>query len=184
MKNQFKINTQVQIINPEFLVRCGYNETLESATEKLKKEFKDEYEMSIEDMLYDHFDFLYDDKNENINTVNSIISKLARVYNRTVLNFGGKERKVFTERKEEYLNKKVFIISDAKKIHKSGYYVPSNGGSGSYLYDYEPPYLENIKTHVFYNINEVPLSPDLAFNVFNVLNDLWIERKNIRIINE
>lgn len=50
-KSKFQPGTKVKILNPEFFVRCGYPETIESAKEKLKEEFENDNNQKLEKFL-------------------------------------------------------------------------------------------------------------------------------------
>ncbi len=169
---RFKKGDKVKVINPDFFVRCGYPETVESAEKKLEEWFKKEYGESLFIFLQKKFPFLSKNVGPDLIDWDSygtrkIISFVAREYNKNALKFGGTERRVYTKHDSRYKDKICEIVSEKPIIKKSGVY--RHGYSSNYLEgEYEPPYLDNVKTHVFYEIKK---------NIFDV--DMWIESCNI-----
>ena len=169
---RFKKGDKVKIINPEFFVRCGYPETVESAEKKLEEWFKKEYGESLFVFLQKKFPFL--SKNVGLDLIDwdsyetrKIISLIARAYNKNVLKFGGTERKVYTEYNSRYKDKICEIVSEKPIIKKSGIYRYGYGNND--IEDgWEPPYLDKVQTHIFYQIEK---------NILDV--DMWIESCNL-----
>tara|TARA_R110000772_G_scaffold249530_3_gene364033 strand:- start:20544 stop:21083 length:540 start_codon:yes stop_codon:yes gene_type:complete len=175
-----KIGRRVKIINPEFLDRCGYNETLETATEKFKETFKAKYEEPVSLFLKKSFPFLSFKEHE----INTIISQLAKSYNRTILKFGGKERKLFTKVISEYKNLECSIEA-GPKTHITGTYSPGHSHSYFDEYDWEPPSLYNRKTHVFYEVSIIGKSFPHIEKTFplNGMKLYWVEKTNLEFID-
>lgn len=195
-KSKYKAGTKVKIINPEFFVRCGYPETVESAREKFEKYFLEKHGKSVRYVLHDLFDHNDTDVLKFIGTFfneweeEKIINIMTRAYNREVLGFGGCERRVYTERKPEYEGEIMYIQNyEHPLIKKSGDYVHGHSGySCDGEYDYEPAYLENVKTHVFYPVDYGEPNAKSG-NIFRPLHMLmedrkWIEKTNFEIIEE
>jgi len=157
-KNRIKIGDYVRIDNPEMFVRCGYPLSIED----MRKEIVDNRFVDIENFIIsivhgedrlNDFNFTnpYFDKNSYLNnsesaTTRTIINALAYELLRH-RNFGGSERSIHTKAVED--NKgKIFQVTGTKMcvtgnyIHGSKCYDNWNGG-----YEYEPPYLENQKSH-------------------------------------
>ena len=127
----------VKVVNPEFLVRCGYPSTIENAKNKLSEVFKEKNKRTISKFLGQSFTSLKEDD------IDKIINIVARSYNKNVLHFGGVERKIYKDVIGQYEGKKFRIISNKPKIHKTGIY--QCGHTTCYHdEDYEPPYLSNI----------------------------------------
>jgi hypothetical protein len=190
MKNKNIIRTGdiVRIINPEFFIRCGYNLCLKDLIDKFEKERMDEIENFIDVFLGDE-----KGKNELIKlgirktnpkefsrTGKEIAKALAYAY-MIKHSFGGKERKIFTERKEEYINTD-FMVCDIR-YHKTGIYFPPSGGYDSYFneYDYESGGLKNEKTHKILELFPVYNNPKFV----SVLSPTFkIESIHVEKINE
>ena len=175
-KQSFRKGDKVKIINPQIFVRCGYPETIESAGEKMEEWFKEKYGKSLESHLLEFFPFLSDPLiseykiilKESSFDFDKIKESFYRAYLKNELNFGGRERMVYTKHEPQLEGKICKIISKKPMIKKSGIYVHSSGGCGPDD-DYEPAYLGNVKTHVFYEI--APIG--------EYQRDRWIERENL-----
>jgi len=181
-KNIIRIGDTVKIIDPEFFIRCGYNLCLSEVTEKIIKERKEEIEQFIDKFFKfnmipnEIFGFMSD---ENISDTGKEIAKALAYKQIQLEGFGGKERKIFTETKEEYKNK-LFKVTDIK-YHQTGTYYPPSGGYSYYSddWDYESGGLKNMKVHkILY------LWPyDIGF--FDIpFGDLSIETIHVEKINE
>ena len=94
-KSKYQTGVKVRIINPDFFVRCGYPETVESATEKLEQAFLEKHGRSIKHVLDDMFNFNHDKEPDykGLKFIGSffrgweeekIISIIARAYNRNI----------------------------------------------------------------------------------------------------
>jgi len=155
-KNRIKIGDYVRIDNPEMFVRCGYPLSLED----VRKEIKDKHFIDIEKFIisivhgkekvedFNLTNILFD-KDAYLNKAKSsqaIINILAYEILRQ-RNFGGRERKIHTKTVEENRGK-IFQVTGTKMC-VTGNYVAGSGSQNYYSgeYDYEPPYLENQKSH-------------------------------------
>ena len=176
-KQSFKKGDKVRIINPQIFIRCGYPETIESAGEKMEKWFKEKYGKSLESHLLEFFPFLSDPLiseykiilEESSFDFDKIKESFYRAYLKNELNFGGRERRVYTKYEPQLEGKICKIISEKPMIKKSGNYVHSSGGRGPDD-DYEPAYLRDVKTHVFYEVVSYELNPFFSE---------WVERENL-----
>lgn len=180
-KEIFRKGDNVEIINPEVFVRCGYPETVESAEEKLSDYIKENFGVSLEQHILNNFPFLKDPLldepliilNEARYDTSKIINSIARAYLKHELNFGGNERRVYTEYNEKLKGVSGTIVSDKPLIRKSGTYIHSSGGrSGWHDDDFMPAYLSDIKTHMFHCVRVVQ-------NGFS-FGDSWIARENLK----
>lgn len=184
---KIKIGTLVKIINPEFLVRVGYPETVESAREKMEKHILATKYKSISDILLENFEFISDDRNGYNWCIERIKNTLAREFNSNELNFGGKERKIYTRRIDD-LQDIEFTIKDPPIRKVTGTYVHACGGYDYYgEYDYEPAYLEGSKHHIFYKLNYYHggfpyLYPKIHVDSQFYNGDFYIEKCNLEII--
>lgn len=150
-KEVFRVNDKIQIISPNIFVRCGYPLTKELAIKNLvsfeeKKKIADLVGVYLHNDDQDNLEPIWDElSNGNRSSAYyDILDKFALLKMRQN-NFGGSERKVYTELKPEYLNAVGSIIS--KKCVQSG--IHSNGGN---YYEREPNYLANQKTHIILDI--------------------------------
>ena len=93
--------------------------------------------------------------------------------------FGGSERKIFTELKSELKNKEFRVIS--KSIVNTGIRVSGRSYRGfDDLYDeYEPPYLDNQKSHVILDVEEI--FNDYNFHTKNILR---IEEIHVELVKD
>lgn len=174
--NIIRVGDWVEIINPEFVIRCGYPLTFEDARNYIKKEFIteiNEFKIKLENKFRPikndvnnkfkislDLNNLIDDKLTN-KIVNAIAYDYLR-YNR----FGGNERKLYIKQVEECKGE-ICLVSRIK-IVKTGKYFSPSGGYDSYSgeYDYEPGGLTNEKTHklleichcIFYQSEVLPIS--------------------------
>lgn len=161
-KEKIKYGDTVRIVNPYFFVRCGYNDTLEKQSEEILKNH--EYDlMSVLKKITP----LIDRDSKQFNVILKELAYLKCQQNK----FGGSERKIFTELKEEFKNELFSVIN--KKIHKTGNYVSGRyyGSYGDEM-DYEPAYLEKEKTHVILEV--APINSSLKCYGF-----YFIEQANV-----
>lgn len=176
-KQSFKKGDKVRVINPQIFVRCGYPETVESAGEKMEEWFKETYGKSLKSHLLEFFPFLGDPLIDEYKIIlkessfdfNKIKESFYRAYLKNKLNFGGRERKVYTKYEPQLEGAICKIISEKPMIKKTGIYQHASGGYGLGE-DYEPAWLSNVKTHVFYEV--------IPHNLFPFLSE-WIERENL-----
>ena len=160
-----RVDDIVRIDNPEMFIRCGYPLCINDMCEEIEKHFKN----VIEDLIYsvsNGDEFVRRDDRENHSdkwgTIRPILHSnddYGRIYRELAYrrlqgkNFGGNERKVFTEKVESVRGKKARVVGI--KFVKTG--IRHNGYSGyDYSYgnhDYEPPYLSDEKTHKILQID-------------------------------
>lgn len=171
-KEVFRICDQVKIINPEFFVRVGYPFDKEYAIRNLISEKE---KSTLRELL--GFSLLYSERHQRTEkTYFEMLDRLA--YHKLQLaRFGGSERKIFTKRKEEFLNKEASVLT--KRVVQTGIreyysdYDPEEDRNGGYYG------LANQKSHVILEIN--------SFDRDEITSGpyLWIEEKNVeKIKNE
>lgn len=135
-----KIGDIVRVLKGDVLDRVGYEETVESARLKMNDAINVLHGYTPEQMLCAGFPFLtHKDSGD-------VLDLLARAYNKNTLRFGGNKRKVFTTHVPEYDRQFAKIVGRVTK--QTGTY---NAGSG-YGDDYDPPFLSDQKTHVFFEL--------------------------------
>ena len=137
-----RVGDIVQINNPECFVRCGYPLSLDDVCEEIYQLYSDKIERFIDEIVK-----VDENKTPRFTVTRTtqkpyekIVRKLAYIRMRNK-EFGGNERRIFTERRESLKDAEAEVIKI--KIVKTGDYVKATGGYG----EYEPPYLENQKTH-------------------------------------
>lgn len=158
-----RIGDVVCIDNPEMFIRCGYPLSLDDAC----KEVEEKFGRVIEDLIHsvqclDEFvpadeKGVYQDGSMwptcvkipslDRNKQYSDLVKTLTYYRLVGKNFGGNERKIFTQLEEGLRGRKASVVGI--EFVKTGIRHPASGGYDYYSggYEYEPPYLENEKTH-------------------------------------
>lgn len=170
-----KRDDYIKIINPIFVMRTGYELTPQKIQEEILKDDdkKQEIFRFLEKMGCNISSAIsvWGEKFEDKKIVRDISWALA--YRLVEQNgFGGKERKLFTETKDQHRGVICRVLG--KKVVRTGIY--HNGGGGhSYDGDYEytPAYLEDVKSHVLLNVM-------LKEDEWSIVgDDHWIEDKNV-----
>lgn len=151
MKNKivYRYGDKVKIIAPELFIRCGYPKTIESETKIVIDEQGDQIKKMFKELGIKEIGF-----NSDI-YISRTFKKIAReiAYCRLKQNgFGGSKREIYTNIVPE-LKGKIFEVVD-KRCVKTGDYNSPNWCHDWYygVYDYEPGYLSNVKTHVILEI--------------------------------
>lgn len=182
-KNIIRVDDLVKIKHPEFFIRCGYNLYLPEVTDQIIEERSEEIEEFIDkffgiDRKSPEYKFLKQDKISN--TGKEIAKALAYAKLRRE-KFGGRERKLFTEMKEE-LRGSIFKVTGIK-IHKTGTYFAPCGGYDYYSgeSDYECGGLDNEKTH---KILEVFVARNSAIFMYKLAPLLQIEAIHVEKIHQ
>ncbi len=175
-KHVFKAGDKVRIINPEFMTRVGYSLTPQIVVDEIRNN-PDQIKL-IRDFLNTFglgagpSEFLL-----NTNEADWYDDIIYRLAYRTVKKrgFGGSERKIFVERKEECLNQIFRVFT--KKVVRTGVYQSGSGGYDYWgEYDYCPAYLENVKSHVLLEV--YPDDNCLKIEGCGV----FIEEKNVELV--
>lgn len=177
--NIIRVDDMVKIINPIFVIRCGYPMSLDDA----RKEIIEEYSKVIDDLVYSVRQgnkFMISKNGYYENGSCALLNKEeyqkdnykhykivdALAYERLISkNFGGNTRSLHTEIKEELkgIEARVLSIQYVKtgiRVPSSRYYDSYNGG-----YEYEQGYLDKCETHKILNIGVIRQS--------NKLWDAW-----------
>ena len=188
--NIIRVGDIVRVINPEFFVRCGYPLDFYSAKDIVRQKFSTHIAQFMSEIGFRSaptnpvFKFYTKEESDNKDyTVEKIISALAYEYV-AKKGFGGKEKKIYTNRKEEYLNKEFRVIE--KKVRCTGTYYPSSGGYDSWSgdYDYECGGLDGGGTHIILTVEEFVRLNNGEIETIHYGNDLKIERTNVEKVIE
>lgn len=178
-KQVYHIHDKVKIINPAVFIRCGY-----PLTKNLIKEHHITEEEKLKIMkLVESFGLLkYPAEVTNYVESNGYYEKILDIIAGGRLKqkgFGGRERSIHTQNREELRGFLGHI--ESKKIVKTGKYCPgsSRGYSYFYDYDYDPPYLEHEKSHVILSLSIY--DPKRLSNQIAPYETIWIEEKNVEI---
>ena len=152
----------VRIDNPEMFVRCGYPLSIAVVREQVQKEYGQEIEDFIDrvafgkhanDNLLVPYHTVFKQGDRLSRSTRQIIDALA--YERIkVQEFGGKERKIYTEYAEA-MKGKIFKIIGAKTCMTGHYVAPSGGYDGwTGECDYYPGYLDGQKCHRILHLDD------------------------------
>lgn len=142
--NVIRVDDYVKIVTPDFFIRCGYPLTKEIVKETLLTKEKKLKILQLLEIKTETLDFIEENK-----TYQKILDELA--YHILKQNeFGGKERKIYTETLQDLTNKEYRVIS--KSVKKTGFYKPSSY-YGYYEPEYEPAFLEKEKGNVILTLN-------------------------------
>lgn len=193
-KNLIRVGDRVKIVNPEVVMRWGYPLSKKIVRDTMiTKEQKDALITMmrvfngstptpiVQELPHDLFDMQDDEVPMNIDydTYDKILNELAHKILKDK-GYGGNERKLYTTMKES-LRDKVGCVHE-RIVVKTGTHV---GGGGSYSYngdfDYEPPYLDNEKTHVLFKFIPNYNYRDGICQEINTFG-AWIEKKNFEKI--
>jgi len=187
--NVVRVGDIVQIVEPEFFIRCGYPLSFQDAYEIVKEKYTDsvhkflvETEFRQERTNHLGFPILSLDPPSKDWTIQKILKALTYEY---VANkgFGGEDKKIYTERREECIGKKYKVKE--KRVVKTGTYYPSFGYYDSWTgeYDGECGGLAGGGTHIILTIAPV-MGQDNSVYVYADYSDLQqIERIHVEKIN-
>jgi hypothetical protein len=171
-----KIGSVVRVLKGDVLDRVGYDETLASAEAKMRAEILARTGNNLDQVMGAAFPFAeWADKT-------NVISELTKIYNRKVLRFGGREKKVFTNHHSEYDGMLAQVTRRIVKYTGKYEYADSDG----------PAYLSNKKCHVFYDVvlinngrmlyNPNIWSTSLISTKNNVAGGTFIEKSNLEFL--
>jgi len=146
-KTVYHVDDLVEIVNPAVVVRVGYPLTKQDALDAVEKEYAEAVQafmitVGAAERNDPHFNSPDYDPRFYGDLLNILAGRWLRLKN-----YGGKERKIYTEVDESIQCTPWRVLS--KRVVKTGLY--NRGGySGGYdgEPDYDPPYLENERTHV------------------------------------
>jgi len=141
-KEIFRRDDKVKIINPSVFLRCGYPLNRQMVKDKMTAEQKELIATMVRKFGPNDFESV----NEKVlDVMSGVILENER--------WGGRERSIHTELRPYLINTIGWVRS--KRTVKTGSYR-SGGVSRDYYSgydDYDPPYLENEKTHIILSIN-------------------------------
>ncbi len=174
-KNRIKIGDYVRIDNPEMFIRCGYPLSLED----VRKEIKDNNFIDIEKFI---ISMVYGEDNVKDFNLNNVLSHKDTYLNQSkssqaiinilayeILrhrNFGGRERSIHTKTVEENRGK-IFQVTGTKMCVTGNYVAGScSQDYWSGEYDYEPPYLQNQKSHRILSVY-IPIDKIIPYGITN-----------------
>lgn len=169
----YHVDDVVKIINPAVVVRVGYPLTKQDALDAVEKEYAEAAQAFMVTIgAAERDDSYFNSPNYDPRFYGDLLNILASRWLR-LKNYGGKERKIYTEVDDRILHTTWRVLS--KRVVKTGTY--NHGGySGGYdgEPDYDPPYLENECTHVL-----------LALEPLTLFEGPWrieIEAVNVEVI--
>lgn len=143
-ENVIRVGDMVEIVDPEFFVRCGYPKSVDDEARRIAIE----HTGSIRELLrkcdcpdYTHLAGL---------KINRIAREIAHLSLRSY-GYGGNTREIYTERNAERAGERYFVLR--KKIVRTGKYYRS-WGNGE---DYEPGGLDNQACHVILTLSSFGL---------------------------
>lgn len=145
--NIIRVGDKVKIINPEFFLRCGYDNNHKGACEIIDKTYKHQ----INRFIYIWEQSLMKRKTGSIPLCklicenSSIYLKIASALAYDLVNKNmkeGVERKIYTERVDFYRSN-IFFVSSIEYVRTGIYHLPYGGyNNGTEEYDYKPGYLD------------------------------------------
>jgi hypothetical protein len=176
-KDIIRINDYVKIVTPNIFVRCGYPLTKQIVIDTMvSAEQKQAVFKLLDQFGVGNTNNIFITERETdpryLKIMDVLASSLLASHG-----WGGKERKVYTEYKTEFLNKEYRVIG--KRVVKSGTYNSGYSHRGYYdnYDDYSPPYLTNEKSHVLLELNTGVL-------ISTGLYGLEIERCNVELVKQ
>ncbi|QIG67342.1 hypothetical protein EVB39_013 [Rhizobium phage RHph_TM3_3_9] len=140
-----RIGDTVKIVTPEMFVRCGYPFDQVKATQDLIDYYSDDIQALVNKVDPNARYPKYFGSGKDFR---DLCGRIARIV-ATRHGFGGKQRRIHTERKESLTGLRCSVIG--RKAHKTGDYYPARG----YEDDYEPGGLDNEKTHVILTLQPI-----------------------------
>lgn len=152
----YHVDDTVKIVEPLVVVRVGYPLTKQEALDVAEKDYAEAVQAFMVAVGAAHPDDPFLNSPEyDPRLYGDLLNAIASYWLR-LKNYGGKERKIYTERDERVLCTAWRVLS--KRTVKTGTY--NRGGySGGWdgEPDYDPPYLENEKTHVLLALEPITL---------------------------
>jgi hypothetical protein len=154
MKSILRVGDRVRIVNPTIFCRCGYEWNKQYVKDNIitpqQKNALRDLMITFGIMNEGHIDILDDGHikfipDACVNEYDKLLDELAYAILKKN-HFGGRERKIFTEYKPEFLNREGVV--GVRKVYQTGTYE-----RGLWCYDeYDPPFLGNLKAHVIFNV--------------------------------
>jgi hypothetical protein len=154
-----RVGDQVRIVNPQIFIRCGYPWSKQYVIENV---ITADERQGLAKLL--GYNYATDIGGEYFRPYNTMLEAFA-YFKLIKNNFGGRERSIHTENKPELQDKICRVVG--KKTVKTGVYRSGScyGEEG----DWEPPYLDDEKTHIILELCEID----------NFMQEFKIESKNV-----
>lgn len=187
-KNVIRFNDEVEIVEPEVVLRWGYTLTKEIVKDTL---ITDEQKAAIWKLLEGcgskkcylgntddlSYALKYDYFSEK--SFEHILDELAYTKLRHE-GFGGKERKLFTIKRESLRGKRGYVV-DRKVVKTGEYYPPHSYCSYDGYDDYEPGGLKGEKTHVLIRVCIFTDQEDVCPSINGEDGrGIWFDRVNLK----
>jgi hypothetical protein len=163
--NIIRVGDRVRIVNPQVFIRCGYPKSLDQSIKEVEEKYNEvltkfmkELGLSVFSSRLPHTDRILSRVYEQV--------RLAVAYAKLrEEKFGGKQRSVHTENRPELAGVTRFVMGIF--YVKSGVYCPGScyGGYG-WEEDYDPPVLDEQKTH---KILRLSFMPEICIEATNVV---------------
>lgn len=173
----YHVDDIVRIVEPLIVVRVGYPLTKQQALESAEKEYSDKIQRFMCDVGAAQPDDPFLNSPEyDPRLYGDLLNAMAGYWLRQK-GYGGKERKVYTERDERITQTTWRVLS--KRTVKTGIY--NHGGySGGWdgEPDYDPPYLENEQTRIL-----LALEPT-TFTLHALPSRIEVEAANVEPAND
>ena len=181
-RNIIRKDDRVKIVNPEIVIRCGYPLSKKMVIDTIVTPEQKETARALlrafgvpppMPLLADPFDPLGIALQDT-----TVYDKVMDIMAYEILkqrHFGGKERRLFTERKESLKDATGYVIE--KKVVQSGTYTAGGREYYGADYDYTPPYLSVDKVHVLCRVY-VNWQEGVC-QLINADGGIWIEMKNL-----
>lgn len=181
----------VKIINPEFFIRCGYPLSLKDGVKMILDDEKgiQALENAIKEILKDKNGLDNKIIPINGNSFQSIlrshdfynIVRILAYYKILKEKFGGNERKIYTKKVKEAKGHEFTVLS--KKMVVTGKYIPGSRLRRWEDDDYDPPYLDDTKSHMILYLSDGSIDGDF-FYVSNIVRPLANENWKLLETND
>lgn len=155
-KETITVGDRVKIIEPEFFVRVGYPLSFEDCVQEIEDKYSDNIYKLLVDIglrspkmeveLLGGIHMVSECCRRKDDTESKIARTIAYEYMRHK-GFGGKERQIFTERKDN-LKDQIYYVTEKRVVKTGTYFAPSSSQDYFGEYEYEPGGLFNMKTHM------------------------------------
>lgn len=156
----------MQIVTPEFFVRCGYPISFDCEKSNVTKQYSDDIVKLLEKMGIERSIF-----NDDYNIMlNKIISAIA-YYLVHKKGFGGKNRAIFTEPRHE-LKDRIFLVRDIKLVRTGSY--QRGGWSGYESPEFEPSYLCDQRVHRILDLGDCSIEDKNVIKVADPVGNSYI----------
>lgn len=147
-KQVYHVDNIVKITTPEIVVRVGYPLTKAQALEVAEKEYSDKIHAFMREVGAEEVNASFGEHSEYGPRLYHALVDAMAAYWLKKQNYGGKERKIYTERDERVMRTTWRVLS--KRVVKTGTYNHGGycGGGWDGEPDFQPPFLDHEKSHV------------------------------------